>query len=82
MQGNERVMGKPRGRKKELFSSKTGHPIWGGPGATRTNPFFTHLPCVFHSVPLFSHPPPACLIIQEEEAEESNIVLEIGLEGQ
>lgn len=31
---------------------------------------------------LFPHPPPACLVMQEEEAKESNIMLEIGLEGQ
>lgn len=32
--------------------------------------------------PLFPHPPPACLVIQEEEGKESNIMLKIGLEGQ
>lgn len=32
--------------------------------------------------PLFPHPPPAHLVMQEEEAKESNIMLEIGLEGQ
>lgn len=57
----------------------------GWPQSKKTETLFTHLFCIFHSVgpaPLFPHPPPARLVIQEEEAKESNIMLEIGLEGQ
>lgn len=86
MQGNEQEMGKPKGKKNNLFS-------WGPGGGIRTGvalvqkiyPPFSPIHPVFSSLgpaPLFSHPPPACLVIQEEEAKESNVVLEIGLEGQ
>jgi len=64
---------------------RTGAGTWGGHGAKNLKPLFTHLFGIFHSVgpaPLFPPPPPAQLVIQEEEAKESNIVLEIGLEGQ
>lgn len=60
-----------------------GHLRW--PWNRKSETSFHPLVCIFHSVgpaPLFPHPPPACLVIQEEEAKESNIVLKIGLEGQ
>lgn len=77
--------------KEQLFSRGSGgsNKDVGVPGVAmeqkNLKPLFTHSSCIFHSVgpaPLFPPPPPARLVIQEEEAKESNIVLEIGLEGQ
>lgn len=54
--------------------------LWSKRNQNPFSPF--HFAFSVGPAPLFPHPPPACLVMQEEEAKESNIMLEIGLEGQ